>query len=446
MSDNRADFIIVDSLRAGITCPACLKPLAEGETAALCSKCGSLNHEICWQRNGCGSYHCQKAGCRIDEGSPDIVITKADLAGLKEVPANSRYGTAAIADDLARQKKAGWSPLAIIALSIGFLTLSVSLVNFFGGSSFQGQTFAFLLSLGGCLLSVLIGAIAMASFQGNSAQKGLLLAMTGMGCGILALILTVYPLATSSSEERIDEVKLDMKQISETVRNAQPLIRAPLMANVAIKSGSGFRAGTGSGIALCNRDSFTYILTNAHVLSLGTRVRDLSELEKKADEVEVTFFSGESVKGVPVWLAPEDIDLALLRVETPKGFVPTLKYQFGRQLSMGQKVFAIGNPVGLNWTYTDGVISALRKNRFGSKELTVVQIQTPLNHGNSGGGLYDLEGYLIGVNTWIYSKTVTEGLNFSIFIDEFFSLLGPEWSGILGITDATQPAEKEGQE
>jgi len=269
--------------------------------------------------------------------------------------------------------------------------------------------------------------------------------MTGMGCGILALVLTVYPLATSS-EETVEEVKLDMKQISETVRNAQPLIRAPLMANVAIKSGSGFRAGTGSGIALCNRDTFTYILTNAHVLSLGTRIRNLSELEKKAAEVEVTFFSGESAKGVPVWLAPEDIDLALLRVATPKGFVPTLKYQFGRQLSMGQKVFAIGNPVGLNWTYTDGVISALRKNRFGSKELTVVQIQTPLNHGNSGGGLYDLEGYLIGVNTWIYSKTVTEGLNFSIFIDEFFSLLGPEWSKILGITDSTQPAEKEGQE
>jgi len=113
---------------------------------------------------------------------------------------------------------------------------------------------------------------------------------------------------------------------------------------------------------------------------------------------------------------------------------------------MGQRVFAIGNPVGLNWTYTEGVVSALRKNSFGTRDLTVVQIQTPLNHGNSGGGLYDLEGYLIGVNTWIYAKTVTEGLNFSIAIDEFFQLLEPEWVEVLALPGTTLPAEKEKQE
>ena len=145
----------------------------------------------------------------------------------------------------------------------------------------------------------------------------------------------------------------------------------------------------------------------------------------------------------PVWLAPDEIDLALIRVNTPSGFVPQLKYQQGRSLTMGQRVFAIGNPIGLNWTYTDGVISALRKNRHGSREITVVQMQTPLNHGNSGGGLYDLEGYLIGVNTWIYAKTATEGLNFSIAIDEFFQLLEPEWLELLALSGAGQLAEKE---
>ncbi|KAF1081874.1 MAG: hypothetical protein GQF41_1514 [Candidatus Rifleibacterium amylolyticum] len=445
-TNNSGELITVDSLRAGTTCPACLKQIEEGEVAMICNKCGSLNHEICWQRQGCGSYHCQTGNSRtFSSDAVDIVITKNDLESLKELPRNARHGTAAIAHEMAKRQETGWAPLSIVALVFGMGALGVSLINLTTDSSSEGQMGYFLIAAGGCVLSILLGALSAATFHNNSGKKGLLFSFVGMGGGILAMILTVYPLI-NSPEGPGESFKLDMKQVAETIRTASPGIRGPLMANVHIKSGSGLRAGTGSGITLCNRDNFTYILTNAHVLSLGASVSSLSALERIARDIEVTFYSGETVKGTPIWLAPDKIDLVLLRVTTPAGFVPTLKYQRGRPLTMGQRVFAIGNPVGLNWTYTEGVISALRKNSFGTRDLTVVQIQTPLNHGNSGGGLYDLDGYLIGVNTWIYAKTVTEGLNFSIAIDEFFQLLEPEWAEVLALPGLTLPAEKENQE
>lgn len=441
---NKGELIVLDSLRAGATCPTCLLAIQEGETAALCNKCGSLNHEICWQKQGCGSYHCQTGSSKsFDNSATDIVITKADVESLKEIPANSRHGTAAIAHEIARKQSAGWAPLSIVALVIGIGTLTVCVVNF-SMKPAENQSLYFLVALGGCLLSILIGAISIATFQNNSTKKGLLFSFAGMGSGILAMILTMYPLM-SMSESPAEEFKLNMKQVAETIRTATPSIRGPLMANVHIKAGSGYRMGMGSGIALCNRDAFTYILSNAHVLTLGTSANNLQELEKKAGNVEVTFYSGETVNATPIWLAPDKIDLVLLRVTTPQGFVPALKYQRGRPILMGQRVFAVGNPIGLNWTYTDGVISALRTNRYGSREITVVQIQAPLNPGNSGGGLYDLDGYLIGVNTWIYSKSVTEGLNFSISIDEFFQLLEPEWAEVLALPGSSQLAEKDEQ-
>ena len=59
-------------------------------------------------------------------------------------------------------------------------------------------------------------------------------------------------------------------------------------------------------------------------------------------------------------------------------------------------------------------------------QISVIQIQTPLNHGNSGGGLYSEKANLVGINTWIYEKAQTEGLNFSIAIDEFTKTLDPD--------------------
>ncbi|HEY9069464.1 MAG TPA: trypsin-like peptidase domain-containing protein [Candidatus Ozemobacteraceae bacterium] len=442
-TQSKGEFILVDALRAGALCPTCGKAVREGEEGMICGRCGSLNHTSCWKADGCGGYHCRPdRAAAMESGPADIVITKADLSGVSQLPPGVRHGSAALAEELAR-RETRWSVMAVIALILGAGALGFSLWNFSfdtNPSGGGGTTVLFLFSLAGSLLSVVVGALSLAMIQQNRELKGNLFAFAGMGGGIAALALTFIPL-WGGSERPVGGVKFDMGKVADTIRTAEPRIRAALMANVHIRSGSGFSEGTGSGIALCNRDTFTYILTNAHVLTLGEEVDTLAALVRKARDVGVTFFSGESARATPVWLAPDGIDLAILRVATPPGFSPVIKYQPNRQLSMGQRVFAIGNPMGLNWTYTEGVISALRTNRYGSRDLTVIQMQTPLNHGNSGGGLYDPEGYLIGVNTWIYAKTVSEGLNFSLAIDEFFRVLEPEWAKILTLP-GIQPAEK----
>ena len=441
--NNTGDPVVVDSLRAGSSCPTCGRSLREGDDGMICNRCGSLNHLTCWNTSGCGGYHCRPdRPSALDQGPADIVITKADVATIPQLPPGAHHGSAVLAREIS-SKDSRWSIVAIIALAFGTSALALSLWNFFSGHGSgqgSGENLVFLLTLAGCLLSIVVGAIALAVIQQNQTLKGSLFAFAGMGEGILALCLAFIPFWGESERSPVG-LKLDLGKVAETIKAAEPRIRGPLMANVHIRSGAGFNEGTGSGIALCNRDAFTYVLTNSHVLTLGRTVETIADLEKKARNVEVTFFTGESGKAIPVWLAPDGIDLAVVRVATPPGFRPILKYQPNRPLAMGQRVFAIGNPMGLNWTYTEGVVSALRTNRYGSRDLTVIQMQTPLNHGNSGGGLYDPDGYLVGVNTWIYAKTVSEGLNFSLAIDEFFRVLEPEWAKILTLP-SDQPAEK----
>lgn len=155
------ELIVIDSLRAGVDCPACLKPLNEGENAYICGKCGAINHEVCWQRAGCGSYHCQTSNSvAFDSSTADIVITKNDLKELKEIPPNSRYGTAVIAKDIASKQIKTWSILSIFALIIGFFTLIVSSLKFTGEISSSSQSGFFLLTLGGCLISVLLCSLS----------------------------------------------------------------------------------------------------------------------------------------------------------------------------------------------------------------------------------------------------------------------------------------------
>ena len=97
-----------------------------------------------------------------------------------------------------------------------------------------------------------------------------------------------------------------------------------------------------------------------------------------------------------------------------------------RALAAGGHHVAVGNPHGLGWTYTQGNVSQFRTQAFDGRRLRVVQISTALNPGNSGGGLYDKDGFLIGINTWAQDKRVSEGLNFAISADALADLLPAE--------------------
>jgi S1-C subfamily serine protease len=115
-----------------------------------------------------------------------------------------------------------------------------------------------------------------------------------------------------------------------------------------------------------------------------------------------------------------DHDLAVIKVDVPK-LPPPLPIGTSHDLRVGQKTFAIGNPFGLDWTLTTGIVSALDRSlpaRDGSLIEHLIQTDAAINPGNSGGPLLDSAGRLIGVNTAIFSPSgASAGVGFAIPVD-----------------------------
>jgi serine protease Do len=103
--------------------------------------------------------------------------------------------------------------------------------------------------------------------------------------------------------------------------------------------------------------------------------------------------------------------------------------------------------MALYWSYTEGVISAIRQQGFGSRDVTVYQTQTPINQGNSGGGLYNMAGELVGINTWTQDKSQAEGLSFAISAQSLVDLLKADSKAdLLGSGTSGADPETEGSE
>jgi S1-C subfamily serine protease len=119
--------------------------------------------------------------------------------------------------------------------------------------------------------------------------------------------------------------------------------------------------------------------------------------------------------------AEPDKDLAVLRIEAPPEKLRAIAVGTSADLQVGQKVFAIGNPFGLDQTLTTGVISGLNreiKSLTGRPIQGVIQTDAAINPGNSGGPLLDSAGRLIGVNTAIYSPSgAYAGIGFAVPVD-----------------------------
>ena len=163
--------------------------------------------------------------------------------------------------------------------------------------------------------------------------------------------------------------------------------------------------GTGSGFVW---DDAGHIVTNFHVI-------------QNADAAQITF-ADQSVFQARLVGYFADKDLAVLKVDAPKSKLKPLPLGRSDDLQVGQKVYAIGNPFGLDQTLTTGIISALGReidsvNKRPIKN--VIQSDAAINPGNSGGPLLDSAGLLIGVNTAIFSTSgVSAGIGFAIPVDE----------------------------
>ena len=162
--------------------------------------------------------------------------------------------------------------------------------------------------------------------------------------------------------------------------------------------------GSGSGFVW---DTNGDIITNFHVI-------------QNADAAQVTLADQSNWKARVVGVAP-DKDLAVLRIDAPGNRLRPIPIGTSKDLQVGQSVFAIGNPFGLDQTLTTGIISALNREIESVTRRPiqgVIQSDAAINPGNSGGPLLDSAGRLIGVNTAIYSPSgASAGIGFAIPVD-----------------------------
>jgi S1-C subfamily serine protease len=162
--------------------------------------------------------------------------------------------------------------------------------------------------------------------------------------------------------------------------------------------------GSGSGFVW---DREGHVITNYHVI-------------QGADKAQVTLADRSTWDAELVGFAPEK-DLAVLKITAPKSALKPIPVGNSDNLLVGQSVYAIGNPFGLDQTLTTGIISALGreiKSVSGVPIRDVIQSDAAINPGNSGGPLLNSSGELIGVNTAIYSPSgASAGIGFSIPVD-----------------------------
>lgn len=157
-------------------------------------------------------------------------------------------------------------------------------------------------------------------------------------------------------------------------------------------------AGSGSGFFI---SAAGHIVTNNHVI-------------ENASEIMVKLSDGRELPAQIVGRDPET-DLAVLKVEG--GTFPYVEFETNAQPRVGDWVVALGNPFGLGGSATAGIVSA-RGRDIGEQYVDYIQIDAPINRGNSGGPTFDIYGRVIGVNTAIFSPTgVSVGIGFAIPAD-----------------------------
>jgi S1-C subfamily serine protease len=163
--------------------------------------------------------------------------------------------------------------------------------------------------------------------------------------------------------------------------------------------------GTGSGFIW---DDAGHVVTNYHVIAGASQAR-------------VRLADGRDYKAALVGASPAH-DIAVLKIGIDFRRPPPVPIGTSADLRIGQKVFAIGNPFGLDWTLTTGIVSALDRSlpsEDGRSRIDhLIQTDAAINPGNSGGPLLDSAGRLIGINTAIFSPSgASAGIGFAVPVD-----------------------------
>lgn len=217
--------------------------------------------------------------------------------------------------------------------------------------------------------------------------------------GLLALLLLVWVHgAAALTEDERNSIQLYQDLSPGVVNITSTILERDFFFNVVP------RQGTGSGSIIDKRG---YILTNHHVI-------------EDARKLEVTLANGKKYTARFIGSDP-NTDLAVLKIDAPRGELSVIPMGSSANLQVGQKVLAIGNPFGLGQTLTTGVISSIGRalrSENGALVEDIIQTDASINPGNSGGPLIDSSGKMIGINTAIFSPTgASVGIGFAIPVD-----------------------------
>ena len=231
----------------------------------------------------------------------------------------------------------------------------------------------------------------------------------------ICILVIVFISGTLAATDLLAQAPINQRRLDSEERTNVNVFKqaSPSVVNICTKQALTARSGavvlelgripkgSGSGFIW---DVQGHVVTNYHVI-------------QGADAVQVTLADGSEWDATVVSSAPE-FDVAVLRVKAPAERLRPLAIGRSDDLEVGQKVFAIGNPFGLDQTLTAGIVSGLGRqiqSKSGQPIRGVIQTDAAINPGNSGGPLLDNEGRLIGINTAILSRSGgSSGVGFAV--------------------------------
>jgi S1-C subfamily serine protease len=277
-------------------------------------------------------------------------------------------------------------------------------------------------------IAAILGGIALGQIAVNPRLRGKRLAVAALVLGIADMVLWVALIGIVLPRINLPEAlpfKQTMFPSFHAPEGAPDTIRRAMEANVFLVVDKprrwpflGTESYSGSGVILKRTPSGCIVLTNRHVVDPYYVADDTGSVPRQAS-IRVYFPDASSSQASLWWVDPLGADMALVTTGTvPRdGLVPL--NDTVPDVRIGDKVFAVGNPHELSWSYAEGVVSGMREFPQGSQDLKVFQLQVPINQGNSGGGLYAMDGTLIGIISWTKNKALAEGIGFAIRYQDF---------------------------
>jgi len=242
-------------------------------------------------------------------------------------------------------------------------------------------------------------------------------------CRVLA-VMSFFFLGLSTGSARAQDHSLDnLRNLNQSVdaliKKVSPSVVQILVTGYGpLEEGDrgststviGRQRAIGSGFVI---EESGYVMTNAHVVNGAQRVQVVLPNSDIENSLEAALSTRTRIVPARIVGVSRELDLAVIKVEAGK--LPALPLADYRRLGQGEMVFAFGSPEGLRNSVTMGVVSAVARQTDPDSPMVYIQTDAAINPGNSGGPLVNVNGELVGVNTFILSQSGgNEGLGFAI--------------------------------